>query len=129
MGRERFEIVKNLDGFETLRLNEHEIELGIQVYSGKSQGYFVWYAPSIEVSGYGTTAKEAQESFKHNLDVFSEDILNLTSKNRELALFKLGWSKKNRSKKQFSKSYIDKDGVLHNFDPETEVETAFLEVA
>ena len=88
---------------ENVRIKFGKINIKILTLSGKDGEHFVCVSPTLLVSGYGATEMEAEESFKHNIAVFCEDLLHLTQENRELYLFKLGFSKEKFKNKNFSK--------------------------
>ncbi len=88
--------------------------------SGKvfqSDGYWIFYAPSLDLSAYGETQKEAEEHF---FNVYLQDYFEELIKSPKKALTeleKLGWKKSLYFKKRFtSDSYVDKNGFLQKFD-------------
>ena len=128
-GKGKFEIMDSNDSQrESIRINKNSITLGIHIFNGRSGDSFVVYAPSIEASGYGDTKEEALESFKLSLDLFCQDIMNLKKEHQRIELARLGWQQEKYKKKNFSKAYIDSEGVLQNFDPGT-VESSYMETA
>ena len=65
----------------------------------KEADYHILYIPSLQISSYGDTFKEANDMLKESLNQFSEDIFAL-KKNEITAIFRdLGW----RKNKFFSK--------------------------
>ncbi len=48
---------------ETIRIKNQKISVSVLVAFGKDGEHFVEVSPTISVSGYGTTAEEAKESF------------------------------------------------------------------
>lgn len=115
----------NHDIIETIRIKGGAIRLGVFMARGKDGDFYVNICPSLHVSGYGKTPKEARESFEENLRLFCEDLLSLSKEKRDKELISLGFSKSRFRTKNFSKTYIDQDGVLQNFEPGT-VETTML---
>jgi predicted RNase H-like HicB family nuclease len=113
---------------DTLRFKSNTIHFNIHVVSGKEGDYFVKLAPSLMVSGYGSTEQEARDSFEENIKLFCEDFLALPKPQRDRELTKLGFKNEKFHTKNFSKAYVDKDGILHNFEPGT-VKTEILEEA
>jgi len=99
---------------EQLKVSKNEITIRINVLSGEEGDYSICYSPSLEVSGYGKTKKEAQESFDLNMSVFCEDVLKLKTIQQHALLRDLGWESKKYARKQFSKAYVDENGVLQN---------------
>ena len=101
---------------EQLKVSKHGVKARINVLSGKEGEFYVSISPSLNVSGYGSTKKEAHESFKHNLDLFAESLLKLKLSQLKAELKKLGWEPKKYARKQYSKAFVDADGVLQNLE-------------
>lgn len=113
---------------EMFRIKGNKIDFGVVTFEGKEGDVFIVYTPSLEISGYGNTKEEAKKSFDFNISQFCEDLYLLNTKNRDTLLTDLGWSKVKYKNKNYSKAYIDNEGVLKNFDKGT-VERKFLEAA
>ena len=117
------------DFVQFIRIDKKGITVKIVIASGKEGEYFVSLAPSINVSGYGKTIQEAEESFDENMHVFMDDLLKLPKGKREEEIFKLGFKKEPFKNKNFSKAYIDENGILNNFEEgtlkKTVLETSF----
>ncbi len=99
---------------EELRVTQKTVSALINVLTGKEGDIWVCYSESLNTSGYGNTEKEAQDSFSHNFEVFCESLLELKSSQQQKELKTLGWEQKKFAKKQFSKAYVDENGVLQN---------------
>ncbi len=111
---------------ESIRIKDKEIKLKVLTFSGKDGDFYVVVSPALLVSGYGTTEKEAEESFKANLETFCRDLMVLDSEQRDLELKKLGFLKEKYHTKNFSKAYIDENGVLHGLE-KSSIRTSMLE--
>ena len=111
---------------EQLKVSSSELKVRINVLSGQQDEFFVCLSPSLNVSGYGSTKKEAQISFEENIKIFILDFLKLPVASRTKELRKMGWKQQKIFKKQFSKAFVDQDGVLQNLkNPHiTSLETA-----
>lgn len=119
-------IPQELKGFiETIRITKAGIHVKVVRATGKEGDFYVCIAPSIQVSGYGRTKQEAQESFEANMHLFCDDLMRLHTKDREHQLRILGFKKELFKHKNFSKTYVDKNGELH-FEAGT-LETNVLE--
>lgn len=94
---------------------------------GKEGDYYVVVAPSVLVSGYATTEEDARQAFDENVETFFNDLMQLNSEQRKLELRKLGFQQEKFHTKNFSKVYVDKDGVLQGIEPET-LEISTLEM-
>ncbi|WP_395042975.1 hypothetical protein [Flavobacterium sp.] len=114
------------DIIETVRIKENSISIKAIVATGKEGEHFVVVSPAILVSGYGISKEEAHQSFQENLQLFCQDLMKLTNEQREIELTKLGFSKVKYHNKNYSKSYIDENGVLQGFEPGT-LKTSMLE--
>lgn len=113
---------------EFFRAKKNSFLLRVKVFSGKEGKIFTMYSPSLNVSGYGNTEAESDESLTLSVDLFCESLSEMNSKQRDQVLTKLGWERVQYKNKNYSKSYIDEVGVLQNFDPGT-VTTKFIEKA
>ena len=99
---------------EQLKVSNHQVKARINVLTGKEGDIWVCYSSSLNTSGYGDSKKEAEESFRHNLEVFCEYLLKLKPSLQQKELRSLGWESKKYAKKQFSKAYVDENGELQN---------------
>lgn len=117
------------DLIQLIRISRKGITVKIVIVSGKEGDHFVTLAPSINVSGYGRTREEADSSFDENMEVFLDDIMALSKEEREREILKLGFEKEHLKNKNFSKAYLDENGVLKNFEAGTlkksVIETSF----
>lgn len=102
---------------ETVRIKGSKLSIKILSATGKEGDHFVTVSPALLVSGYGSSEEEAKESFEENLRLFCEDFMKLDSQQRELELLKMGFSKVKFHNKDFSRSYIDENGMLQGFEP------------
>lgn len=118
--------MKTSDLQDSIRLNHNNIQLKLVVSSGKENDIFVMLSPSIMVSGYGNSEEEARSSFEHNLHLFCKDFLNLNREQREAYLIKLGFEKARLRRKNYSKLYVDQNGMLQELDANT-VKTSMFE--
>jgi len=111
---------------ETVRIKGNRLSIKILAATGKEGDYFVTVSPSLLVSGYGSTEEDAKQSFEENLRLFCEDFMKLNQPLRESELIKLGFSKVKFHNKDYSKAYVDENGVLQGFEPGT-LRAAMLE--
>lgn len=114
---------------EEIKLSSHSITGKLKCFTGEQGEYWVSIIPSLNVSGYATTEKESIEDLKFNLLVFCEDLFNVDENIRKAELRKLGWTINKFFKKQFSKSYVDDNGILQDFDYPERVKTSILQSA
>jgi hypothetical protein len=104
---------------DTIRIKSNSINLNLMVTSGIDHGHFVIISPSIMVSGYGSSEEEAKHSFEHNIHLFCKEIIELAKDKRDAYLLKLGFSKNLFRTKNYSKLYVDENGVIQGLDPDT----------
>jgi hypothetical protein len=104
---------------ETIRIKQGKIRINVITASGKDGEHFIVVTPSLLVSGYGNTSEEAQQSFKHNMVLFCKDLLALNHDVRDAELRKLGFVQEKLATKNFSKAYVDENGVLQGLEPNT----------
>lgn len=99
---------------EQLKVTKHSIKARINILTGKEGEFYVAYSPSLNVSGYGETEKDATDSFLHNFEVFAQSLLDLKVDKQKTELQTLGWKRKKYATKQYSKAYVDENGELRN---------------
>lgn len=90
--------------------------LSVFKYQDKDTLHFVFYCPSLEVSGYGNTTEEAGTMLEHSIYDFFEFLVNLPNEQRVAELSKLGWRKKAIFNKRYSRAFVDGNGELQNFN-------------
>jgi hypothetical protein len=101
---------------ETIALNPKGLRAVVNVMTGIENDTWVFFCPSLNVSGYGPTKDEAMASFDHNLEVLMHDLFNSKLEDRVKYIKCLGWKQDKFFNKQYSKAYIDKDGQLKNLE-------------
>lgn len=111
---------------EFIRIKGDKINIKVLTASGKDNDTFVIISPALLVSGYGSTEVEAKESFEHNMELFCKDFLDLPIEQREKYLKTLGFAKEKYRNKNFSKIYVDENGVLQGLEQST-LRTSILE--
>jgi hypothetical protein len=111
---------------ETVRIKGNTLSIKILSATGKEGEHYVTVSPALLVSGYGSTEEEAKQSFEENLKLFCGDFMKLNQVQRESELFKLGFAKVKFQNKDYSKAYVDENGVLQGFEPGT-LRAAMLE--
>lgn len=79
-------------------------------------GFYLAVSPTADIVGYGKTEEEARQSFLHQVKVFLDDLANMSAKEQKEFLQSLGWKKERLKNKDFTCSFVDKDGKLNNFD-------------
>lgn len=99
---------------DQIRITESKIKLRVTAYKWKQDETFFVYVPSLDISSYGNTAKEAVQMMNFSLKEFAYDLKAVGRKNSEIVLAKLGWKQEIYKNKNFSHAYIDKDGVIQN---------------
>ena len=101
---------------EQLKVTKNTLSVRVNIICGKDGDFWVCISPSLNVSGCGENSKEAKNSFDENMKVFYNDLLDLSSIDRRKILRELGWKQKRYLKKQFSKTFVDEDGILQNLE-------------
>ncbi|TDE53651.1 hypothetical protein [Flavobacterium sp. GT3P67] len=112
---------------EKLVLNAHTLKANLKCYTGQQGDFWVSIIPSLNVSGYGKTEKESIKDLNYNATLFCDDLFSVTETQRRGELNRLGWVLNKLFKKKYSKSYIDENGVLQNFDFPEKVKKTILE--
>lgn len=112
---------------EFLKLTPNGLKAKALLFTGKSGDYWISIIPSLNVSGYGDKEEDAIKDLEYNLNVLCEDLFRLNPKSRDSELKKMGWTKNKLFKKKYSSAYVDKDGVLQNFDSPKNVKRSLIE--
>lgn len=102
---------------DTIRIGKDGIHFKMNVIEGKDGNFFIRVSPAFGISGYGATEREAEESFNENIKIFCSDLLSLKNDQREIELSRLGFKKEFAHNRNFSRLYVDNDGVLQGLDP------------
>ena len=111
---------------ESIRIKGNNIKIKVLISSGKDGDHFVAVSPALLVSGYGDTEEEAKQSFQENIETFCHDLIKLSPEQKITELRKLGFSQEKYFNKNFSKVYVDENGVLQGLEPST-LKTSMLE--
>lgn len=88
----------------------------------EDHGHHIAYLPTLKLSAYGDTPEEAKAMLKEVIDEFFLDLVALPEYEAQQELTKLGWVRNSAFEKKFSiEAFVDKEGVLRNFNlpPET----------
>jgi predicted RNase H-like HicB family nuclease len=101
---------------EQLKIAKRGGKLRVNVATGKQGNFWVCISPSLNVSSYGKTLDEAKQGFVENILTFVEDLLDLDIGIRNKVLREMGWNKTKIVRRQFSKVFIDENGVLQGLE-------------
>ena len=101
---------------DTVRIKGGVLTVEATVISGKEGEHFVSIVPSLMISGYGSTEQEAMYSLDENMETFCEDFMKLNHVQRKSELIKLGFSQVPYHTKNFSKLYVDENGLLQGLE-------------
>lgn len=101
---------------EFIRLKGDKLKLRAVTVSGKDGAFYVCVSPTLLISGYGDTEIEAKKSFEENLLLFCEDFMALTPLQKDAYAKSLGFDKVKYHNKDYSKAYVDENGVLKGLD-------------
>ena len=107
---------------ETIKINIRKgtLSAGLNIirFIDKDTKQYVFYAPSIEVSGYGATEEEAHEMMDHAIKECFTYYMSLGKEGLNKELLKLGWTHSPMFKKEYSKAYVDAGGALKELNAE-----------
>jgi len=101
---------------EIIRLKDGSLEVKFVAFSGKEGDFYVFVAPSLLVSSYGDTLEDAKEAFLENIDTFCIDFMELNAFQRDAYAKSLGFKKQKYNSKNYSKAYVDQNGILNGID-------------
>lgn len=85
-------MANNGNNIARISTNQGFIQIEVPVIFFEEEGIFFANVPSLDITGYGKTEKEASDS----LDVMVDEFISYSTKNNTLdaALKELGWKKK-----------------------------------
>lgn len=101
---------------DTVRIKNGTLTVEATIISGKDGEHFVSIVPSLMISGYGPTEQEAMDSLDENMETFCDDFMKLSLEQRKSELIKLGFSQVPYHTKNFSKLYVDENGLLQGLE-------------
>ena len=113
---------------DRFRIKGNEIRFTLNSIMGKQDDFLIIYIPSLNISGYGKTRDEAEELIQAEIKVFCEDVMKMSTKERNAYLSSIGFKASKFQTKNYAKSYVDVDGKLQDFDEGT-VEYGVLKIA
>ena len=95
-----------------------QVRLAVVGFTFSDHGYTIIYLPSLNLSAYGNSEEDAKTMLSEIvLDDFCENLVALSAVDAHEFLGKLGWTSLSKNSQNFSNSaFVDKDGVLRNFD-------------
>lgn len=95
-----------------------QVRLAVSGFTFSDHGYTVIYIPTLNLSAYGNNEEEAKTMLSEVvLDDFCENLVGLSPMDAHEHLGQLGWTAIGRNSQNFSNSaFVDKDGILQNFD-------------
>lgn len=89
----------------------------LKVLSFKEGDSFIQYVPSLNISAYGDSDEESSEMLREIIKDYFHDLFELNEYKINGILKDFGWIKSKLYPKRFvSDSFIDKEGVLNNFN-------------
>lgn len=96
----------------------------VNAFMFKDGGFHVIYIPSLKLSSYGDTAEEATQMMNEVvLKDFLDTLFEAAESDAMDELRKLGWVQSSFFRKKFtSESYVDKNGILKDFNLEEDTE-------
>lgn len=105
---------------DTLRININKGKINLISnlfkYRDKDTRQIVYFIPSLAITGYGANEKKAMEMLKFSVEDFFSWLSKSPNKQIDEELKKLGWKHVQYKNKEYSQSYVDGDGKLHNFN-------------
>jgi hypothetical protein len=113
-----------------INFDKKEITGNITVMNFVDHNHHICYIPTLKISSYGDTKKEALDRLIHEvIDDYFDNLFSLNKEQLDSELRRNGWLKNKLFSKRFlSKSFVDKDGILKDFNlpKETKIETTVL---
>lgn len=116
-----FKVVKPKSNSEHIHIGKGKATLSVVAlkFVDKDTKQKCVYLPSLDISGYGETDEKATEMAKFCIIDFFQYLFTLPPDKLQIELAKFGW-KRSMFKKDFSKAYVDGNGVLQNLNAEND---------
>lgn len=119
---------------QTLKVDaaKGKIHCQVRMFYIQDGEHMVAYIPALELTGYGKNKEDAKKMVDIIINDLFENLMKLSPAVMRNELLKLGWNVSRIFKKKFNnKTFIDKEGVLRNFElpKDTKIEEASLQMA
>lgn len=105
---------------ESLRINRAQrridANLSLMGFVDKDTNQQIFYCPALDVTGYGENESKAIEMIKFSIAEYFKFLLSLSVKKMEDQVRLRGFAHVKNKTKEFSKSFVDIDGELQNFN-------------
>lgn len=103
---------------EFIKLTTKSVKIEVKGVTFVEGNYTIMYIPSLNLSSYGQTEEEAKVMMEeHVLPDFCESVVKKPRSFVLQELRKLGWEQNKIFTKKLSRTaYIDKEGILREFD-------------
>jgi hypothetical protein len=99
-----------------LRKKEIKIACLAAKFIDKDTRQTVIHTPAFDITGYGETEDKAKEMFNFSFHQFCNFLIELKQTEITAELLKLGWKHSVIHPKEYSKTYVDLKGNLHEFN-------------
>lgn len=108
--------------------SKERVTAHLRIFDVLDDEHVVSFIPSLNLSGYGNSIQESRDMIQYVLDDYFEALLKLKKSTIARELSNFGWSQHYFSKQFKNKSFVDKDGILKNFElPEdTQIQESML---
>jgi hypothetical protein len=105
---------------ENIRIdkNRRHISLKVTMYRLIDTDTKQWvnYVPALDLTSYGATQEKATVMLNSSIDDLFEYLIDLSPKQLNTELSKLGWKQHHFRNKEYSKAYIDINGELKDLN-------------
>lgn len=96
---------------------KRSISMSVTTYEliSKEDQDIILYIPTLNLFGKASTLELAKENLDETVTKFLRKLLRLPFPKINIKLKNLGWEQNKYHKRNFSRTYVDKDGVLQDF--------------
>ncbi len=97
---------------------KRSISMSVTTYEliSKEDQDIILYIPTLEIFGKAKTLELAKDNLDGAANKFLRKLLTLPLRKITIELRNLGWEQNKYKKKNFSKTYVDKNGILRNLE-------------
>jgi len=122
--RSEFHVIQDINQPELIRISKSkkDLRLHVRVFTFNDGKHEIGLIPSLSLSSYGNDRESMVLMLQETLDDYLDKLLELKIELIEADLSAHGWKKQQFHSKNFDGPYIDKAGILREFElPENTV--------
>ncbi len=113
-------IIGKLPDHDTLRIDQGKgrvtANLRFIQFRDKDTRQIIIYIPTLEITAYGSTEQKAQEMLNLTVEEYFHSLMSMSRIKLTAELAKFGWKHDKIRGKEYSKCFVDANGILQEFN-------------